>query len=172
MAFRGGGHRKRRRREGALVAAMLLLAFVSAWLAPRAADWFRGRRGGASGTVGEAMAIAEALGDHPNDDQLIKVIQDRDFAGRQLAIEFLGEGGYGDALPVLDTIIRDSSEADRFRVAALEAVFRIAAHHGHSLAVEFEGDRVLGPTAQVILAGGETITTRPSRIQTLMRYAP
>jgi hypothetical protein len=175
VVFRGRGHIKRRRRERILIAGVLLLAIVSVGMAPRFADWITGRsrpRAGTIATVGEAMAIAEALGDHPNDDQLIKAIQDREFAGRRLAIEFLGEGGYGDALPVLDTIVRDSSEADRFRVAALEAIFRIAAHHGRSLALEFEQDRVLGGTALDILTGGEAIRSRPSRLEPLVKYVP
>jgi len=153
---------------------MLALAAASVVLVPRFVDWVHRPKQGAGTltTVNEAMAIAEALGDRPNDDQLIRVIRDRDFSGRKLAIEFLGEGGYGDALPVLETIARDTTEADRFRVAALESVFRIAAHRGRTLAHEFESDRVLGPTAREILAGGEAISQRPSRLKPLMKYVP
>ena len=39
--------------------------------------------------------------------------------GRRLAIEGLGEGGYGDSLPVLEGIVRDSNEQADHRIAAL-----------------------------------------------------
>ena len=165
----------RRRREWLLIGAAAAMAFVTLIAITPAVQWATsgagfGRR--ALTTAREAAAIAEVLGDHPTDDRLIEAIKDPAMQGRQLAIEFLGEGGYGDALPVLDAIVRDPAEPDRLRVAALEASFLIARYKGRLLAREFQNDPVLGASADTILHNEDAIRNRPSRVQTLINLAP
>ncbi|MBN2309117.1 MAG: hypothetical protein JXR94_09115 [Candidatus Hydrogenedentes bacterium] len=175
MGFHSNFRRSRRRREILFVslAAALIIAsgVVLTPLLRRLGErspHAPAREPGALNTISEAMAVADVLGDSPNDDKLIEAIKDPQMQGRTLAIEFLGEGGYGDALPVLEGIVRDPNESARYRVAALEAIFLIAGHQGRTLAQEYENDGTLGATARRILYEPDTIRDRPSRVKSLL----
>ena len=123
-------------------------------------------------TVGEAWGILSVLGEEPNSDKLIYAIQNREMKGRRLAIEYLGEGGYGGALPVFETIVRDSSEPDDIRVAALENSLLISREHGLELARAMVDDPILSGAARTILEDEEALRNRPSRVKKLFNAVP
>ncbi len=168
----------KRKREFKIIAATCLVLSVAAiaavlfgsGLRRRASAWLDWGGGTVSG-VEEAFGVVDALDGRPNDDQLIAAIQNPDMPGRKLAIEYLGEGGYGDALPVLERIVRDTSEAPHFRVSALESILFIAKWKGQQLAREFGSDGDLHETVRIILEDEDRILKRPSRARKLIRLA-
>ncbi len=121
--------------------------------------------------VGEASDLIEALGPEPNDDKVIEAVKNPNLPGRLLAIEFLGEGGYGDAIPVLERIVRSSTDTASMRAAALESIFLIAEHKGRWLAEEFKQHPQLKDAAQRIINDPDSIRNRPSRCRALIRLA-
>lgn len=128
----------------------------------------RGMMGTGPKDMLEASGLLEALGPAPNDDKVIEAIKDPNLPGRLLAIEFLGEGGYGDALPVLEHIVRSPDESTAARESALESVFLIAEHRGRWLAEEFQRHPLLKSAAQRILNHPDAIRNRPSRCRALI----
>jgi hypothetical protein len=73
---------------------------------------------------------------------------------RRYAIGFLGNGQYGDALPVLEQILSDESEIYYFRADALEAIFQISPDRAREVAPRYlTGQDLLGRVAQDIVAG-------------------
>jgi hypothetical protein len=154
------------------VAAAILLA-ASAVFAPRLSSWIHsGVEKGqyAAETVKEAYGMMTVLGDHPNDERLIIAIKDRDMPGRQMGIEYLGEGKHGDSIPVLEAIVRDPSERASHRVAALDSIYKIAAHKGIELAREFEGDSDLADLSRRILHEPDKLDEHPSRVKRLFDF--
>lgn len=124
----------------------------------------------AVGIARDALGVMTVLGEDPNDEKLIEGIQDRNMPGREMGIEFLGEDGHGQALPVLETIVRDTSERATDRVAALNAIYKIAAHKGLQLAKEFENDSELADTAHRILHASDESEEEPSRVRKLFSF--
>lgn len=77
---------------------------------------------------------------------------------RRYAIGFLGNGGYPEALPVLEHILADDSEVDYFRADALKSIYQIAPDRARGLAPKYvSGENLLGRGAQDIVAGRSPI---------------
>lgn len=178
MPFLGNSFtRSRRRRERLVIAATAILVVLALFFGPKVVSRMRARTEGVASrafggvdTVGEAASILEILGEDASDERLIAAIQDPDMPGRRLAIEFLGEGGYGDSLPVLEKIVRDRGELTDHRVAALEATYLIARHRARDLALEFRSDPRLGETCRIVLEDEMQIRQRPSRVKILLNF--
>lgn len=166
--------RARRRRERMVIASAvggMLVLFV---LLPGVIAYVRGRVSEASelvdatvGSVGEAAGVLETLGENPSDEKLIEAIKDRDMPGRRMGIEMLGEGGHGQALPVLRSIVRDTTDVPDHRVAALEAINLIAHHEAVDLAEQYQDDKALENTARLILTDDSSLRNKRSRVKTL-----
>ncbi len=178
MPFRGNNFaRSRRHREHLIIAATAIVVGLALLIGPKVASRLRGRAESAASrtfggvdTLREAASVLDILEDGASDEKLIAAIQDRDMPGRRLAIEFLGEGGYGDSLPVLDAIVRDRTELADHRVAALEAIYLIARHQARNLAREFRSDSALGETCRIVLEDELQIRQRPSRVKPLIHF--
>lgn len=90
---------------------------------------------------------------------VIAELPNRSMPQRRYAIGFLGDGGYREALPVLELIARDKTEQDHFRGDALLAIANIDLE----LARRIAGDLV-DPTAhlsymvKLISQGGSALT--------------
>ncbi len=89
---------------------------------------------------------------------IIAELPNRSMRRRRYAIAFLGDGGYREALPLLELIARDETERDHFRGDALLAIANIDLE----LARRITGDLV-APTAhlswiaKIILQGGPAL---------------
>ena len=70
------------------------------------------------------------LAGHPVVPLVIERVKDKNMPRRRYAIGFLGNGSYTQALPVLETILQDSSEQDYFRSDALHSIYQIDAGLG------------------------------------------
>ena len=85
---------------------------------------------------------------------VIRGVADRNMPKRRYAIQFLGNGGFDEAVPVLRRILADKAEDDWMRADALQAIYMIQQSEGAGLAVDYrEQDGVLGTLARRAIAG-------------------
>jgi HEAT repeat protein len=81
-------------------------------------------------------------------------VRDRQLRYRRYALAYLGWAQDERALPVLRSIVEDSSEHDYFRADALEAIACIRVGSGDSLAARFAKDTgLVGRTASQVFDG-------------------
>ncbi|MFM8748508.1 hypothetical protein [Rhabdaerophilum sp.] len=77
---------------------------------------------------------------------------------RRYAISFLGEGGYNEALSVLQAIARDKTELDYFRGDALVAISEIDLDLARQIADELVDTTVhLTRVVQAVSQGGSAL---------------
>ena len=88
---------------------------------------------------------------------------------RRLAIDFLGNGSYNQAIPVLEKIVRDETEENHFRVTALIAIFKIDKNLGNQFSQQYKEDSILGKTSKDILANKEYLHYRRTYLDALFR---
>jgi uncharacterized lipoprotein NlpE involved in copper resistance len=100
---------------------------------------------------------------------IIEKIRDRSMQRRRLAIDFLGNGEYEQALPVLIKILNDETEESHFRVAALISIFQIAENLGNEFAQRYKNDSNLGKTSMDILSNKDYLRYRRTYIDALFR---
>lgn len=100
---------------------------------------------------------------------IIEKIQDKNMPRRRLAIDFLGNGSYRQAVPVLEKILKDETEEEHFRTTALTSIFQIDENLGNQYAQQYKDDQVLGKTSSDILARKEYITYRRTYLDALFR---
>jgi hypothetical protein len=100
---------------------------------------------------------------------VIEKVKNKNMPRRRLAIEFLGNGSYEQALPVLKQIMTDDSEEAHFRAAALIAVFQIDEESGKRFAQEnrYKADD-LGEVARDILESKEYLKSRRTYFDALI----
>ncbi len=85
---------------------------------------------------------------------VINEIPNREMRLRRYAISFLGNGRYPEALPSLETILRDESEIHYFRADALQAIYQISDARAKELAPLYvNGHQLLGRVAKDIVSG-------------------
>lgn len=92
-----------------------------------------------------------------------KEVKNKEMPRRRYAIAFLGNGSYREALPVLQTIVQDSSEADYFRGDALISIYQIDETLGRELAQKYNGEEnALGNVSNRVLTGDTELKGRRS----------
>ncbi len=85
---------------------------------------------------------------------ILKELPNKKMQRRRYAIGFLGIGRYSQALPSLETILRDESEIYYFRADALRAIHQISEARAKELAPHYVNrQELLGRVAQDIVAG-------------------
>jgi hypothetical protein len=85
---------------------------------------------------------------------VIKAVTEKEMEKRRYAICFLGNGGYSEAMPLLEKIVGDPSEIYYFRADALEALAAISPDRGREVAKTHTTDENLfGDVAREIVAG-------------------
>jgi len=101
---------------------------------------------------------------------LLKEIQDKNMQRRRYGIAALGLLGDPSALPTLETILKDPSEADYFRCDALEAIALLDSNVGRSFAKEQAASSVgcLTQISQSLVAGN--LPNRRTYLQALLRW--
>jgi hypothetical protein len=101
---------------------------------------------------------------------IIEKIQDRNMQRRRVAIDFLGNGSYKQALPVLEKIMKDETEENRFRAAALISVFKIDKNYGRQFAQQYkDNEDDLGKAARDILDHKDYLKYRRTYLDALFR---
>lgn len=100
---------------------------------------------------------------------IIEKIRDRNMKRRRLAIDFLGNGEYRQALPTLEKIMLDETEERRFRETALISIFRIDKKLGDKFAQQYKNDGGLGKIAQDILSNKDYLDNRRTYLDALFR---
>jgi hypothetical protein len=100
---------------------------------------------------------------------VIQHIRDSSAVRRSMAIRFLGNGGYRDALPTLRTILEDRREPRYHRVEALIAIYRIDQDEGITLARQAirNGDDALTLCSRTILEDPQSLPDHISYIAAL-----
>lgn len=100
---------------------------------------------------------------------IIREVQRPDMPRRRYAINFLGNGGYAEAVPSLEKILQDETELDYVRGDALEAMYQIDVTLGTANAslYSFREDH-LGKRAQLILSRDPIIDRRRSYYDAFM----
>lgn len=89
---------------------------------------------------------------------VIAALPDRAMPRRRYAIGFLGEGGYREALPALEAILRDATELDHVRGDALLAISGIDPELARRLAGELPvTPENLGRIVWVVSQGGSAL---------------
>ena len=132
----------------------------------------------ACGTKPPASALAEFYVHDGAEDQLmdplilagdkvvplvIERVKDKDMPRRRYAIAFLGNGSYRQALPVLQQILQDSTEADYYRGDALQSIYQIDPRLGTTYAQNYQtGIDYVGSIAKGIIAGDRSLKKRRS----------
>ncbi|MBO1021474.1 hypothetical protein IPV08_16050 [Methylobacterium sp. SD274] len=95
---------------------------------------------------------------------IIAELPNRAMPRRRYAIEFLGEGGYREALPVLEMIARNSAELEYFRGDALLAISEIDLSLARKVASGLtDTTGHLGGIAKAVLQGGSTLSVLINR---------
>ena len=85
---------------------------------------------------------------------IIANLPNKEMRLRRYAIGFLGNGGYVEALPTLERILKDESEIYYFRADALLAIYQISQTRAKELAPLYvNGQELLGRFAGDIVAG-------------------
>lgn len=85
---------------------------------------------------------------------VIAELPNMDVRRRGYAIMFLGNGGYHEALPMLERVLLNESEENAFRADALQAIFQISPQRARDLAPRhMRGEDLLGRVARKIVAG-------------------
>ena len=85
---------------------------------------------------------------------VVKDIQHKEMPLRRYAIGFLGNGRYGEALPILKVILADETEKFYFRADALIAIHQISPSVATDLAHRYvNGEELLGRVAKQIVSG-------------------
>ncbi|HEX6716316.1 MAG TPA: hypothetical protein VF088_04360 [Pyrinomonadaceae bacterium] len=88
-------------------------------------------------------------------------MKNKGMSRRRYAIAFLANGSYGEALPVLQNIIQDSSEEHYFRGDALVSIYQIDETLGRELAQKHNADdNALGAVARRVLTGDADLKRR------------
>lgn len=100
---------------------------------------------------------------------IIEKIQDKYMNRRRLAIDFLGNGEYKQALPVLQKIMQDENEEQHFRQTCLISIFQIDKTVGTEFAQYYKNDIVLGEISKDILSNKEYLHYRRTYIDALLR---
>ncbi len=100
---------------------------------------------------------------------VIEGIKDKKMKLRGYAIEFLGNGSYQQALPVLELILGDSTEDEYFRSTALQAIYLIdsAKARRHAQIYRKKTD-YLGYIAKQVVANDPSLQFRRSYADALM----
>lgn len=89
---------------------------------------------------------------------VIEAISNKKMNLRRYAISFLGNGRYVEALPTLESILKDEAEIDYFRSDALMAIHQIFPAHAKEIAPQFlDGPEMLKKVAQDINSGKSEI---------------
>lgn len=89
---------------------------------------------------------------------------------RRLAIEFLGNGSYNEAIPVLEVILNDRSEQEHIRITALVAIYQIEPQQGTRDAVRYQLESgELGKVSKDILAKKDYLDYRRTYFDALIR---
>jgi len=84
---------------------------------------------------------------------LMENLPNKEMRLRRYAIGFLGNGGYVEALPTLERILKDESEIYYFRADALLAIYQISKTRAKELASLYvNGQELLGRFAGKIVA--------------------
>lgn len=100
---------------------------------------------------------------------VIEKVKEKKMVRRRYAIGFLGNGSYTQALPVLKTILQDSSELDYFRSDALHAIYQIDASSGLQLAQSYRNEpNFLGQASQDLLSERHLLPHRRSYLDALL----
>ncbi|WP_144993647.1 hypothetical protein [Polystyrenella longa] len=98
-------------------------------------------------------------------------IGDKELSRRFAAIQFLGNGRYSAALPILREILNDNEELSEYRAVALDSIFLIDKSSGKELAKEYAPlDDELGLISKHIEARGQSYFTERTYWQALTRY--
>ncbi len=85
---------------------------------------------------------------------VMQEVKNKEMRRRRYAIGFLGNGSYKQAIPVLEAILKDTSEADNFRVDALHSIYLIDQSLGSIYAQMHQDDPTsLGKISKDILGG-------------------
>lgn len=85
---------------------------------------------------------------------VIEAISNKGMNLRRYAIGFLGNGRYVEALPTLESILKDETEIDYFRSDTLMAIHQISPAHAKEIAPQFlDGPEILKEVAQAINSG-------------------
>ena len=102
---------------------------------------------------------------------VIEKIKDKSMPRRRYAIGFLGNGGYPQALLVLQQILQDETEQDYFRGDALQSIYMIDEPLGLELAQQQAGENnFVGGMAKSILKGEDRLKLRRSYSDAAMGY--
>lgn len=84
---------------------------------------------------------------------VIEKVKDKKMPRRRYAIGFLGNGAYTQALPVLETILQDSSEVEYFRSDSLQSIYQIDPALGLKYAQSYRNEsNELGKVSQDLLS--------------------
>ena len=101
---------------------------------------------------------------------VIERIQDKTMPRRMLAIEFLGNGSYDEALPVLESILNDTFEQENMRATALIAIYQIEPQKGTRDALRYQGESgEFGKVSRDILAKKDYLDYRRTFFDALVR---
>ncbi len=88
-------------------------------------------------------------------------LPNKDMPRRRYAIGYIGDGGYVEALPVLQSILKDETELNYFRADALEAIFQIDKPLSEKLAKQYVDEPDLfGRVATQIVNGKSPIYSK------------
>ena len=94
---------------------------------------------------------------------VLENIRKKEMPRRRYAIAFLGNGAYPEALPILESILKDSTEKDIFRGDALQAICQINNPLCSQYAAQYKAEsNFLGDVAKQILLGADFSKQRRS----------
>ncbi len=94
---------------------------------------------------------------------VLNEVESKTMPRRRYAIAFLGNGSYKEALPLLTSILEDSTEEDYFRADALISIYMIDQSAGQEFAQKHKHEENnLGDVSRRLLSGDTEIIKRRS----------
>jgi hypothetical protein len=92
---------------------------------------------------------------------VLKEVKNKNMPRRRYAIEFLGNGAYREALPALESILKDTTEEDYFRGDALRSIYLIDESRGQEFAQEYKDQtNYLGELSRRVVARDDQLKKR------------
>lgn len=101
---------------------------------------------------------------------LMKEIKNKEMPKRMVAIYFLGDFGYRDALPVLESILQDETEHENVRAGVLYSIYQLDSEAGMKYAQTYRDSQGIGNTAKSLLKEGVPKVEKRSYSAAILSY--
>ena len=137
-----------------VIALIAMLAVHHSWSAGALGRFYSQGTSGGNGVAEDMLMDPLIVAGEAVVPDVLRELPNPAMPRRRYAIGFLGNGGYGQALPALRALLVNEGESELIRGDALRAIGQIDASEAQALARKHAArDDFLGTTAKQVLAG-------------------